>query len=751
VLDLNFFSFNNKIMDISLSFQKLKIFSFYSLILLLPIFFVPFLNLNLNLQKLSLFTFFLFFLFIGWWSETILSGRLRIKNNKLFYLFLFSSILFLIFSSFFSSYRYFSFLPHLQNPVDNFLTIFFLFLFLFLVSNIYFEKKTSLLIIFLFLLSFSVLNFILFVNFFLKKAIFQPLLQPLEISVLSALFLPLYSLFLVRSKGSLKIFFIFSFFVNLFNFILFNFKPAFLILIFQIIFLVFLIFRREKKEGFLLYFSLFLLLTLSFLFYFFPSFIFSPFPFYLSLPFLAQVNLILSTFHQGLKYIFFGSGPGTFLFQFLHQKPLFLNQTIFWNVKLNDGFSFFFDSLITKGILFSFSFLILAVLIIFYFLKRISKKEETIEEIFIFCSFLGSFLSLLFLPSNFLLTFIFFLLLGILSSLIFPQRDIQISQIGYFLFNILFVFLIFLFSFYIFVQSKILIGEFFYQKGVSLFQKGKIDEAIDKIQKAAKFNERSDLYFRDLSQLFLFKLSSLSQNQDDKNIQFLISNAIEAIERAIKISPENSSNWNVRGFIFRNLLGLTGAKEVSLNSYRKSADIEPTSPFPYGEMARIYILSAQKLREEGKEEEMKENLREAREKLKKALELKPDYTVALYLLAVASDQEGNLDEAISFLEKAIYFSPQSYLFNFSLAQLYFRKGGDNLEKALIYLDRAISLNQNSAEAHFLKGAVLFQKGEKEKAILEFEKAQNIVPENEKIKEIVEKLKKGEPLNEILKI
>jgi tetratricopeptide (TPR) repeat protein len=125
--------------------------------------------------------------------------------------------------------------------------------------------------------------------------------------------------------------------------------------------------------------------------------------------------------------------------------------------------------------------------------------------------------------------------------------------------------------------------------------------------------------------------------------------------------------------------------------------------------------------------------------------------VALYLLAVASDQEGNLDEAISFLEKAIYFSPQSYLFNFSLAQLYFRKGGDNLEKAIIYLDRAISLNQNSAEAHFLKGAVLFQKGEKEKAILEFEKAQNIVPENEKIKEIVEKLKKGEPLNEILKI
>ena len=738
-------------MDVSLYFQKLKIFSFYSLIFILPLFFIPILNLNFNLQKQSFFTLFTLLFFIGWWAENIFLEKITLRKNKIFYTFLFLSIFFLIFSSLFSSSRSFSFLPSLQNILDNFLTLFFLFFFLFLVSAISFDKKTIFLVLFLFSLSFAILNFLLFVNILFKKNIFPAIFQPLEVSILSAIFLPFYSLLVFRAKGWLKIFFIFSLFLILFNLNLFNFKPAFLIIIFQLIFLVFFLVGKEKKEGFLLYFSLFLLLTLSFFLYFFPSFIFSDLPFYLSFPFLAQVDLVISTFKEGAKEILLGSGPGTFLFQFLNKKPLFLNQTIFWGTKLNEGFSFFFDSLITKGLLFSFSFLVLALLPCFYFLKRIFQKKESVEEIFLFSSFLGSLICVLFLPTNFLLIFIFFLFLGILFSLFSIPEDFIISKSKYFIFNILFIFFIFLFSFYIFIQGKILIGEFFYQKGFSFFQKGDIDKTIEYLQKATKINERSDLYFRDLSQAYFFKLLSLANKQDVRDVQILIFNSSEAIERAIKISPQNSSNWNLKGFIFRNLLDLPQAAQIALQSYQKASQVEPNSPFPYGEMGRVYILIAQKLEKEGKEEERRENLKVAKEKLKKAIELKSDYAPAFYLLAVASDQEGNLDEAISFLERAFSLNPESYIFNLHLGKLYWKKGKENLDKALLPFEKAISLNPNSIDAYFMKGVVFFQKGEKEKAILEFEKASKINPDEPRIKEIIEKLRKGESIDDILQI
>lgn|GEM_PF-2551771 len=727
-------------------FRQIKTISLFALVFLLPLFFIPFWPASLDFQKLSLFIFFLLFLSLGFFGEQIFSGKFKIKESKIFYsLFLFS-LFFLALSLFFSLSRFQSFFPSIQNPLDNFLTLFLLFSFLFLIANNSFEKAEIFLFLFLFLLSFGLLGILNILQIFIQIKFFTPLVTSGSLAVCFSFLAPLYFVFLEKARGAMKIFFGFLFLVFLLNLVLIGYKPAWGVLVLEIMFISLFLFNKERKLGFFTALLLFVLLTLGLFFYFFPLRIFNIFPPEISLPFLAQMNLISRTW-QNPKMVLIGSGPGTFLFQFLQKKPLFLNQTIFWGTKLTQGFSFFFDSFITKGLLFALSLFCLILFSFFLFFKDTLSQKLTNEEIFLFGSFFGTSIAFLFLPANFILVFAFFFLLGVLFSNFLPQREIALSLPEVFIVNLFFVLFVSLLLFSIFWTGKILTAEFFYQKGAMASQKGEIDKAIEYLQRATRINDKSDLYFRDLSQAYLFKVSIALQKGE--NFQTFLSNSLDSIEKAIRISPFNSSNWNVRGFIFRNLLNLEGAKELALQSYQRAIELEPSSPFPYGEKGRVYILAAQKLAKEGKEEEKNENLRLAKENLKKAIELKGDYSPAFYLLAVAADQEGNLKEAIEFLEKATLLNPQNPVFHFQLGYLYWKNR--NEEKALLELEQALSLNRDYFDAHFMKGVIFAQREEKEKAKAEFEVCSNLSPENETIKEILQKLEKNESIFDIIKI
>ncbi|MEK6837132.1 MAG: tetratricopeptide repeat protein, partial [Nanoarchaeota archaeon] len=233
-------------------------------------------------------------------------------------------------------------------------------------------------------------------------------------------------------------------------------------------------------------------------------------------------------------------------------------------------------------------------------------------------------------------------------------------------------------------------------------------------------NPSVDLYWRDLGQLYLSQVNrigadtKLTQEEKTKQLQTAVSNATSSVQQATRISPANVANWNVQGFIYRNLIGFAGAEGFAISSYEKAVDLEPASPFNVTELARVYVLQGQNLAsKKGKEKERDEALSKAEGELQKAIELKNDYAPAHFLVAVIYDQQGKTEEAIKKLEETKNADPNNSGLAFQLGVVYWQK--QRYEKAQEEFERALKLNANYDNAKYMLGLVYDKQGEKEKA------------------------------------
>ncbi|PIZ89698.1 MAG: hypothetical protein COX89_00120, partial [Candidatus Nealsonbacteria bacterium CG_4_10_14_0_2_um_filter_37_10] len=118
------------------------------------------------------------------------------------------------------------------------------------------------------------------------------------------------------------------------------------------------------------------------------------------------------------------------------------------------------------------------------------------------------------------------------------------------------------------------------------WQRGQAEESSNYLLKAGSLNSKMDLYWRDLSQIFLFRLrellarTDLTQEEMTSQAQALIADAVNSANQATAADPKNVANWNIRGFVYQNMIGiLGGADDWALRSYEKSAELEPNSPY----------------------------------------------------------------------------------------------------------------------------------------------------------------------------
>jgi len=397
--------------------------------------------------------------------------------------------------------------------------------------------------------------------------------------------------------------------------------------------------------------------------------------------------------------------------------------------------------------------LFLYFLIIYFIFRYLEKTEvKNFYEIKLGLSagILGLICASFLYPFNFVLYFTFwFLVAGFILFFSPKLKQINLSSPLRMVSANLILVVVIIFSLSLFfLQGQKYFAEMKYLKGIEASQVGNFDQAINYIQEAGNLNPSLDIYWRDLSQLFLVKANLVSQNpnlssEEKRRLTNLaIVNGAEAINQAINVAPMNVANWNVRGFFYRNLVGIEGAGDLSLASYQKAIQLEPASPFAFGEKGRVYILIAQDFAQKGEDELRIKNLDLALENLRAAIELKSDYAPAHYLLAVAYDQQGKLDEAISKLEETKIISPQDAGVAFQLGLLYWRE--EKTKEAQVEFERAVNLNPNYSNARYMLGLVYDKSGEEEKAKHEFETLVVLNPQNQEIKKILENLEKGLP-------
>jgi len=744
----------------------------YFLVFLLPLFFLPWTSNILDFNKQALLLILVFLALICWLANSLVSNKFEINTSFLNFPVI---ILFLVTAAsvIFSVYRYGSFWGWPLPVSQSLLSLLCFTVFYFLIANLFKKDEIIFLFLTLFVSGFLASLFGIFQLFgkfilpfdFARVNSFNTIGTVNSLAVYSSLLLVLLLPLLFFVKRFFKVILGIFVLILLVPLFLINFKIAWLVFLTGLaVLFAFGVVNLKKigRSSFVTVMMIFLVIALLFALFRFPLPGLPATPLEVSITQKTELGVLRQL---PLKSWFLGSGPGTFIYDWSRYKSPDLNQTIFWAVRFGNGASEVLDRIITTGILGILAFLFL----IFLFFKKafqllVKKIDEGVSRskisdgaswflsLGILASFAGLVGAFFLYPVNFSILLIFWLLIGCLAVLETEKRKVLLignSSTKALGFSFLFVLILILgIGFSVFYVQKY-IAEARYFQGLKAFQKGDSILAANYVLKAVNLNPKMDVYWRDLSQIHLIRLNEVSLKTDltpeDKNyqVQALIASAINSASQATTLNPSDVANWNVRGFIYRNMIGgLGGAEDWAIKSYETAIDLEPTNPYIFTEIGRIYISKADLAEQQGNLADKDKNLELAQNYFEKAVSLKVDYAPAHYQMAMIYIREGKTNEAIQRLELTKQAAPGDIGLAFQLGLIYYNDNQFNKAKA--EFERAVVLDSKYANARYFLGLIYDKEGNKNQAISQFEVIEEFNPENQEIKKILSNLRGGKP-------
>jgi len=726
----------------------MKIFKYliYFLVFLFPLFWLPFSFEAIEFNKLYFLFFLSWFLVFLWILGQIIEKKEVSFRYNLFDLLVFAFLILILLSFAFSKDKVISFFGSYLRFSDGLLAFLSFFGFCFLIRNnlkIKEEGEIEVLKIFKILLFSSF--FVILWTYLSLFGVWQKIpsigkyfvFSPASFSIYSqsiflAIIFTLAFSYLFLGEGLKKIekgFLILLLILSFVLLLIFDFNPAWFILILSLIFFSFILaFEKvfgEKIHLFLVPISI-IVLSLVLVFLNVQLMIFNFFPktqnLLLSLPrenLLPQSESFRVAFQSStssFKNAIFGSGPATFFENF----SLFKSKN-FWQLRTNTPANNFSEILSDFGILGALIFsLILIFIVILVFLRKLEPRMLFIKP-FLLSLVLVQF----FFYQNFLLGFLFWLALGLAANLmVFKTKIFNLKELPIFalLFEIktvvlglgLIICLIYGISFYL--------ADYNYKKG---FFESDLEKKISFFEKAKNLNSFHPYYKMILSQAFLQKylLEAQKENLNQDLLLRFGTQALNFAKEAEKASPKNILYKENLALTYRDL-GLT---ELSQKAFEEAEKLEPKNPTFYFEIGKLQLSFG--------------NFGEARKNFERALEIEPNFVQAGLQKALTLELEKNLDGAISELENLLQKNPTFAEGLFHLGRMYYLK--NNLEKAKENLGRALALFPNYSNARYILALVYEKEGKLDLALNELKEIEKLNPENsllkEKIKDIETKL------------
>ena len=475
-----------------------------------------------------------------------------------------------------------------------------------------------------------------------------------------------------------------------------------------------------------------------------------------------------------------GSGPGTFLNDYAKFRAADVNKTVFWNLRFDRGASRFLTLLATIGLLGALSWLLVALFLLGTSVRKLIKADEatwhTLVSIFAawFLLVMAKFLYSSTITLEFVTWTTMALLVAVGSQEFFtvkfetsPRAAMSLSFV--FIFSVVFALS------GLFVGGTRYAGEIAYAGAIRMDQAGgDVDKIIEKLVKAANFNQSNDVYLRNLSTAIIVKAdkeaatpvdTAKKEGEKDEDFQKrvadaqqekirkvaqLTADAVNTAKRATDLNPENVANWSVLASIYQNLIGVTeGADEWAVKSFEKSIELEPNSPVNHTELGKVLVVQSDFARQatdtkdekvkKDAEKKMNELLDKAVDQFNKAIELKSDYAAAHFNLALALDRQNKLKDAIRKMETVIALNPQDVGVGFQLALLYYRDG--RKDDAVRLLEAVVRLQPNYSNARWYLAAMYEDRNDLDKAIEEIKKVAELNPGNELVSKKLDDLNK----------
>ncbi|MEA3344410.1 MAG: tetratricopeptide repeat protein, partial [Patescibacteria group bacterium] len=351
--------------------------------------------------------------------------------------------------------------------------------------------------------------------------------------------------------------------------------------------------------------------------------------------------------------------------------------------------------------------------------------------------------------SNLSLEFLFFLLMaGFIALVSSTRKETILKSSSLTTLATTFIFtLIFIFGLGIFImEGQRYIADANYLKGVRSWQNQESENSVRFIEKAVSINPKIDLYWRELSQIYIQRINEVAQRTDltkeqiSQQVQTLINNSIISAKTATDINPNNVANWSVRGYIYQNMIGIIdGAEDWTKTSYKTALKLEPNNPY-FSTQTGIALLGRSSFFTEEEKAEKEKVVNEAIDEFKKAIELKSDYAPARFQLAMAYQSQGKQAEAIEELETTKSIAPDDVGLSFQLGLIYYQN--KDYAKAKNELERTIVLNPDYSNALYFLGLTYDKLDQSSMAIEKFRKVAELNPDNSEVQTILENLRNG---------
>lgn len=455
----------------------------------------------------------------------------------------------------------------------------------------------------------------------------------------------------------------------------------------------------------------------------------------------ATLDIVKQTFKQN---IILGSGPNTFLYDWFKFKPSSINATMFWNTRFISGIGHLPSMLATAGLLGGLCLLAFLVALLFYGMKVLTYRSDGLLQALLVASFLGAlylWAFVIFYSPGVTIFALAFLVTGLLVAMLVRLEKIKVIELSFlknpkigFISVLVIVFLILgsLSSLYLFWQKTG--AAYFYDKALKIFNtEGNLDKAESNLVRAVNLDGQ-DEYFRALTELGLIRIQQILSNKnlsaDEARQQFqtALTAAIQNAQQSTKFNPQEPLNWLELGRVYEAVvpLKIAEADNLAISSYEQALKYSPLDPTPLFASARVRLQTQQ--------------IKEARDYIQLALNLKEDFAPALFLLSQIEVQEGNLKEAIAKTEQTALLVPNDIGVLFQLGLLYYQD--NNLDSGRMALERAVALNENYANARYFLGLIYDKQGLKDKAIEQFEDIAKANSDNQEIQKILSNLRAG---------
>ena len=446
-----------------------------------------------------------------------------------------------------------------------------------------------------------------------------------------------------------------------------------------------------------------------------------------------------------VKHPLFGVGPNRFINQWLVSKPAVINSTVFWATDFNYGIGFIPTLIVTTGIVGFLAWLVFLGLFLYLGFKVLFTRVQ--DSFSMYLSISSFILSLYFwifaiihVPSASLLalTFVFtgiFFASAIDSKLII-QKSYDIVKNPARSFVSVLVLIGVMLGVVIFGYSivKHYVASVYYNRALQEANvSGNIQAAEVDLNRALQFSQ-DDYFYRTLSQLNLVKINSLLQQQNmapdvlKSQFQSDISTAVAAAQAAYAIDKTNYLNVLGLGNVAAAVVPFnsTGAYDQALASYNQARVLNPLNPSILLTMAHLEVAH--------------KNMALAKANITTALQLKNNYTDAIYLLAQIQINEGDLKSAIQSVEALTYTSPNDPGIYFQLGLL--RYNNKDYAGAASALSQALTLTPDYANAKYFLGLADAKLGKNQEALVLFESIQKTNPDSKDLQSVISNLKAG---------